>query len=114
MPPPEFEQSISADGDPDQRSAADIGIIHHAGNVAGVFLHGGRTLADARISVPAQIRQNDAVARGQLLSHGQPEFMIRRKGMQQNYRRAFAQHAVDDLGVAASDLPKGDTLHQGI
>jgi hypothetical protein len=64
--------------------------------------------------VPAQIRQNDAVARGQRLSHRQPEFMIRGKGMQQNYRRTIAEHAVDDFGVTASDLPKAGAVHQAI
>jgi hypothetical protein len=40
--------------------------------------------------------------------------MIRGKGMQQNYRRTIAEHAVDDFGVTASDLPKAGAVHQAI
>jgi hypothetical protein len=40
--------------------------------------------------------------------------MIHRKGVQQNYGRAFTQYVIYDLGVPAPDLPTGDTLHQGI
>jgi hypothetical protein len=32
--------------------------------------------------------------------------------MQQNYRRAFAQHAVDDFGIATLNLPKNHTGYE--
>jgi hypothetical protein len=34
--------------------------------------------------------------------------------MQQNYGRAFTEYVIYDLGVAAADLPTGDTMHQRI
>ena len=100
---PELEQRVAADRDADQRSAADFGVVHHARDVGGVFLHRGRTFADAGIAVPAQIRQHKAIPRGQSFGHRQPEFMIDRKRMQQDHRRAVAERPVDDFGVAALD-----------
>ena len=107
MPPPEFEQGVSANGNAGQRSAADLGIVHYARDIAGVLLHRGRPFAHSGISVPPQIGKNYAVMRGQRLSHRQPKFMIGGKRMQQDDRRALAQHAVGNLRVAALYSLKG-------
>ena len=112
MSSPELKQNISPDGNANQRSTADLSVVHHAGDIAGVLLHCGRPIPHARISVPAQIRQDDAIARAQSLSHRQPEFMIRGKRMQQNCGRAFAQDAVDDLPVATFYSPNSRLLHE--
>ena len=61
--------------------------------------------------MPAQIREDDAIARSQRLCHGQPEFMIRGKRMQQNYGRAFTQHTISDLGIATFYLLSSSGLH---
>src|ERR1039458_1594723 len=57
------------------------------------------------------IGENDAVARGQSIGHRQPQFMVRGKWMQKNYRRAFAQYVIDDFRVAALDFLESDALH---
>jgi hypothetical protein len=111
MPSPKFKQSVSADGTSNQRSAADPNIVHHARNIGSVLLHRRWSFANSGTSVAAQIWQNHAIARAKSLSHRQPEFMIHRKGMQQKYRRAFAQYAVSDLRVTALYLLKRNRLH---
>jgi hypothetical protein len=61
--------------------------------------------------VPAQIREYHAIASRQSLGYRQPKFMICRERMQENYSRAGAQLAVNDFGVAALYLLKGEGLH---
>ncbi len=46
MSAPEFEERVSPDRDANHGSAADVGIVQHAGEVGGVLLHGGRAFAD--------------------------------------------------------------------
>ncbi len=114
MAAPEFEDGVAADRNSDQRSAADVGIIHHRGNIGGMLRHCRRTFADARVSVTAQIGQDQAISRRESLRDGQPEFMIDGKGMQQNDWRAVAQRPVGDLCVLAFDATRGSDFHPEI
>jgi hypothetical protein len=63
--------------------------------------------------MPAQIREDDTITRGQNLSRWQPKFVIDRKRMEQNYRRPTAEHAIEDLRVPAFELVQNDRLHGG-
>src|SRR5271166_5405882 len=111
---PELEQHVAADGDSNERSAAYVDIVHDGRDVGGVFLHGGWAFADAGLSVSAQVGQDHAIARGQSLGYGQPEFMVGGKRMQQDYGRSGAERPVDNFGVAAFDALGGNELHAGI
>jgi hypothetical protein len=63
--------------------------------------------------VPAQIREDDAIASAQDLGYGKPELMIRGKRMQQDDGRAVAEGPVGNFGVAARDAMGGHGLHEG-
>src|SRR5208337_364402 len=97
MASPELEQHVSADGNPDQRRAAHIGIVHDSSEVGSVLFHGGWTVACGGVSVAAKIRKNYAVTGGESFRGRQPELVIGGERVQKNYGRPFAQHAIDEL-----------------
>ncbi len=112
MSPPEFEDGIAADRNADQRRAAHIGIVHHAGDVGGMFLHRGRTFANLGFAVPAQIGHDESIARRQRVGDRQPEFMVHGKRMQQDHRAD--RRRATSRQISASPLLtrwEGDALH---
>ena len=110
---PELKQRVAADGDSDQRSAADIGVVHHAAMSAACFsiVAGPSPTPDS--PCPRRSGRISAIARGEHFGDGQPEFMIGGKRMQQDDGRAVAERPVDDFGVAALDALGGNALHAG-
>src|SRR4029077_7634385 len=105
---PEFKQDVAADRNAAEEGAADTGVVEHAGEVEGVLFHGDRALACVGVAVGAQVGQDDAGARGEGLLHGQPEFVVRREGLQENQGSAVPADSVTDFG-----LPAADAVHAG-
>jgi hypothetical protein len=101
--PPEFEQRVAADRNPNHRRAAYIRIVHYAGNVGRMLRHRGRAFANIRVAVPTEIRHDEAVSRGQRLRDRQPKFMISGKGMQKDNRRPIPKDPINNFRVAALD-----------
>src|SRR5271157_2254372 len=93
-----FEQ-VCRDGASDERSLANAGCIEHAGNIAGVLLHEGRSFTNLGIAVPAQIGENQPVARFERRCHWVPELMMTRTRMEKNDRRSVPTKQIEDLGV---------------
>ena len=86
------------------------GRIKQTGNIAGVLLHEGRPFANLRITVPAQIGKNQPVARIERLCHRIPEFVMTRKGMEKNDRRAAPPNFIKDFDVVAAHPLHGRRL----
>ena len=59
--PPKFEQHIAANRDSHEWSASYFFMIQNSSDVRSMLLHDGWTCANARVSVPAQIGENDPV-----------------------------------------------------
>ena len=70
-----------------------------------------RTPTSGARAVAAQIRENDAIARGESIGGGEPEFVINGMRMQKDNRRSFTQHAIDNVGIAAPDGMRLERLH---
>jgi hypothetical protein len=68
-----------------------------------MLCHGGRAFANIRLAVPAEVRHDEAVSRGQRLRDRQPKFMIRGKGMQKDHRRPIPKDLIRNFRVAALD-----------
>jgi hypothetical protein len=101
--PPEFEQRVAADRNPNHRGAAYIRIVHYAGNVGRMLRHSGRAFANVRVAVPTEIRHDEAVSCGQRLRDRQPKFMISGKGMEKDNRRPIPKDLINNFRVAALD-----------
>jgi hypothetical protein len=82
---PTLEQRISANGNADEGSTADFSIVHHTEDIGGVLLHRGWTFTNAGIPMSAEIRENQVVSRGERIRNWQPEFVIRRKRVEENH-----------------------------
>ena len=78
-------------------------MVEHARDVAGVFFHGRRSFACLRLAVRPQIRQDNAVTRGESLRRRNPEFMIYGKGVKQDDGWSVAQDRIGDLGISATN-----------
>jgi hypothetical protein len=63
--------------------------------------------------MPAQVRQDDAIARRERFGNRKPEFMMDRKGMQKHHRRTIPKLPIENLCVAAGDLVSGQGRHKG-
>jgi hypothetical protein len=55
--------------------------------------------------VPAQIGENQSIARSESICHRQPKFMIGGKWVQENHRGPFAQNVIDNFRVTAINAP---------
>src|SRR5260221_6819482 len=103
----ESKQNVSADGTSDDRGLANADGIEHTGDVAGVFLHQGRAFANLRITVPAQVGKNQLVARIERGRHRRPEFVMTRKRMEKNDRRALPPNFIEDFRIVAAQAFHG-------
>src|SRR5579864_1111126 len=102
MRSPELEEKISADRHSDERGAAYLGVIQHARDIAGMFGHSGGAFPGAGFSMSTQIRKDQPITRCQRLRNWHPEFVMRGKGMEKDYRRTIAEDPVDDFRVLAA------------
>ena len=110
--------ALSDQGDaiagPDRSSLRDQqdGVVRvRSQQIARVLLHGGGSVAHLGFTVPAQVGQDEPIARREHLGNREPEFMMDRTGMQKNYSRAVANGPIDDLGIATSYALCGRRRH---
>jgi hypothetical protein len=61
--------------------------------------------------VAPKIGQNQPITRRQLFGNRKPEFMMNRKRVQKDHRRAIAECPVDNLGIAAAYALRGNIRH---
>ena len=108
---PEFKQDVSANGTSDECRFANAGGIENAGNVAGVLRHESRPFANLGIAMPAQIGENQPVARFERGCYRIPEFAMTWKRMEKNDRRAVSPNFIEDLGVVAAQAFHGRRLY---
>jgi hypothetical protein len=79
-----------------------------------VLLHEGWSVSNFGITVPAQIGKNQPESGFERRGHRIPKFVIRRKGMEQNNRRAVPANFITDLGVVAAHTFHGsDYMSRG-
>jgi len=109
--PPEFEKKITPNRDSDHWCASDVSIVHYAHYVGSRFIHGGSAFSNFRFAMTANIGQDQAVARGECVCDGHPEFVAGGEWVEQNDWRAIADNPVCNVSVVAAETMRGGNGH---
>ena len=94
---PNFIERVAANRAAGEERLAEAEVIEEACGVGSELLDGDGAFASLRLAVSAQVRNDEAVFRGQVVGDGNPEAVIEGRRVEENHARALAERGVKEF-----------------